>query len=464
MTQIKTLIPRLWQSAVGWSWLMNFLRVANVLLLLPLLSHYLSKPDMGFHFVLTNLFLFVPLLDLGFLPAISRSISYAMAGARELKAEGIGDRQDSHDGPNFTLLWELMFTTRALYRILAAGVLVFMGAWGTLAVSRRIHETSNVEWAWLAWGLTLVGCVFEMYSGWWSAYLRGLNKVLLAARIMAVAYLLRLAVACALLLMGAGLMSVPLATIVSSAFQRYVSRHYAMRFLRSQPAPGTDRRRIAALLRILWPNSWKVGVHCLSNVLVPLSATLLCTEFMGLAANSQLGLSQQVIGVVNGMASVWVQVKWPIIGQYLMKEDFISPRLILRNRIWLQMASFAIMVTVAIALTPWLLQTIRTDKTALPTGWFVALAALAFMEAHTSSWATFVSLGNRLPFLPITVAANIASVILSWLLLLNTSLGYGALILGPLGISLMVTSWRWPIEGARVLGTTWWKLMFRREL
>ena len=95
-----------------------------------------------------------------------------------------------------------------------------------------------------------------------------------------------------------------------------------------------------------------------------------------------------------------------------------------------------------------------------PMIWMVLLTLYTFAETHLSSWATFISLGNRLPFLPVTVLTNVASVGLSLVLLKFTSLGFGALVLGPLLAGAAHNYWRWPREGCRVLETSWTRLFF----
>src|SRR5882672_11427295 len=326
MTASHPFVSRLWGSAVVWSWAFNGLRLTSVLLLLPLLSHYLSEADFGFYYVLLNLVAVVPLLDLGFLSAINRSLSYAMGGASELHAHGMESVEQNQGAPNFSLLWKLMFTTRALYRYLALGVFIMLGVWGTFVAGMKIQETSNPGHAWLAWAVTLAGAVFEMYSGWWNTYLRGLNKVLISSRILTLAFALRLILASGLLMAGAGLLSVPLATFVSSFLQRQMSRRFTLAFLSAQSAPAPARGEVMALLRTLWPNSWRVGVHCLSNYLTPHANMILCLQALGLSANGQYGLSLQLVAVLQGMSAVWIQVKWPVMGQHLVRHEFDALR------------------------------------------------------------------------------------------------------------------------------------------
>lgn len=456
MSKLHHYWSRSWRSAVVWSWLFNGLRLAGVLILLPLLTRILSKPDMGFYMILQNLVTLVPLLDMGFLPAISRSISYAMAGTKELQAHGTEQPGGSSGQPNFPLLWRLLSTTRVLYQCLALFVLLAVGAWGTFAVGFKIHETSQPDTAWIAWALTLAGVVFEMYSGWWNTYLRGLNQVLASTRIQALSYLLRVLLSAVLLVGGAGLLAVPISALVSSFIQRSFSRRLALRFLAGKPSPTIPRSDVVQLLRTLWPNSWRIGVHCLSNsLLVNLNVTVLCPHLLGLEATGSYGLSLQIVTVMQGMASVWIQVKWPIIGQYISRHDWESLRRLFRQRLLLQYGTYLLMAVVAVPAAPVLLGMIKSDKTLIPSSWLIVLMMYGFAEMHFSSWATLVSLGNRLPFLPFTVATNIVGLSLTVFLFAYTDLEIGALVLGPFLAGLSHNYWRWPGEGCRQLHAGW---------
>src|SRR5512134_3860885 len=133
MADLRQTLTRIYSSAVMWSWVMNGLRLASGVLLLPLLLHYLSEADFGMYFVFLHLAALVPILDFGFSASIGRAVSYAMGGATELKADGFTPAEKS-SGPNRAMLWELLSTTRRLYGVLALATLVLVGVLGTLYV------------------------------------------------------------------------------------------------------------------------------------------------------------------------------------------------------------------------------------------------------------------------------------------------------------------------------------------
>src|SRR5208337_2709803 len=102
-------------------------------------------------------------------------------------------------------------------------------------VELRIGETSSPLITRLAWVATLVSTVFDIYSGWWAAYLRGLNEVRVAARIGVMALAIKFIISIALLLSGAGLLSIPIATLAGSVLQRHLARARTLSLLQGAP-------------------------------------------------------------------------------------------------------------------------------------------------------------------------------------------------------------------------------------
>ncbi len=142
---------------------------------------------------------------------------------------------------------------------------MILGVWGTYIVELRIHETPSPNVARVAWLITLIATVFNVYSSWAPVFLRGMDDVLTSVRITVLASLVRFVVAVGLLLGGAGLMSLPLGDLTGSLIQQVIARRTCLRRLRRQPAPA--KADVWQNLRIMWPNSWRQGLLSLGSYL-----------------------------------------------------------------------------------------------------------------------------------------------------------------------------------------------------
>jgi O-antigen/teichoic acid export membrane protein len=455
----ELLVQRVFGSAVGWSWVFNGLRLAAGLLLLPLVLRILSDADFGMYCVFLSISAMVPLVDFGFGPTIGRFVSYAMGGATSLQAHGVS--MDTHgSAPNFALLWQLLYTTRRLYRYMTLAVLVVLGLWGTYLVELRIDQTSSLLLTRIAWGVTLAAALFDIYSNWWVVYLRNLNQVVVSTQIAAAGMVLRVALAVVLLLSGFGLISLPLSSLVGSALQRFFARRKVLAILGAHPAPST--LRTDEQFKVLWPNTWRLGLQLLGNYLATYGNTAVCTHFFGLPITGHYGLSMQLIEIAIGMAVVWTSVKWPIISQYRARHDLAAIRAMLWPRVWLQNITYIILALAVLALGPWLLRLIGSGKHMLPLPWMIVLAANGFCILQFNLWGTLISIENRLPYLWPTLATSVLSLAFSLALIQFTALGVGALVLGPFLAGILFNYWYWPFYSARNLGTSLIRFLLTR--
>jgi len=457
----KNLFKRAWNTAVLWSWGFSFLRLASVLILLPLLTR-LPAADFGFYYLLLSIVAITPLIDLGFSASVERGVSYAMAGATHLRPEGppVGETSGN---PNFALFWKLVRTARVFYRGLTLLLLVVLGGFGTYIVSQSAPATTHPGLAWTAWWVALLNAGFEVYASWWNVVLRGMNHVVTGTRILCLGYALKLILSAVLLIFGYGVLSVFAAGLISSAVIRSLSRSKVLRVAPPADTASLPRREMIGLLKTLWPNSWRIGLQLISTYAMALVLMLICKQKFQLAGAGQYGFSLNIAAVVQAIASVWVVVKWPMINQMRSRNDVTGIYRLLWGRIWLETLTFMLLAALAIVVTPLLLKIGGFQKEVLPSPWFLVLLVNAFLETQMIIWGTFLTTGNRVPTLWPIVGSNALTVLLVVLLLEKTSIGIGVLALAPLICGALFNYWYWPRMGPRDVGSTWLRYMFRPQ-
>src|SRR5688572_21708571 len=193
-------VRRVWNTAVFWTWIFNVLRFASGILIFPLLYHFLSEPDLDMYalfFVLTG---FLLSFDQMFAVTISRNVGYAMRGITDIRAQGIAVMEEKDLQPNAVLLGQLLSATRQIYRYLAVAILLLLSGGGTLLLLPYFGQTSNPAVARAAWVITIISACLELYTGYWVVFLRGLNQVVLSARLSSFVYGVRLVLSAGLLL------------------------------------------------------------------------------------------------------------------------------------------------------------------------------------------------------------------------------------------------------------------------
>lgn len=452
------LFARATKTAVLWYWMFNVLRLSSSVLLLPLLFGCLSKPDFGMYLVFAVLSAIVPILDFGLAPNVERNVAYAMAGAKELRSMGMSETLGTGI-PNIPLLWTLFRTVRSLYRRLAIVGFLILGAVGTWAVSIHVAETTWPTGTWIAWFISLVAAISEIYLGWWTNFLIGMNQPLSAARFATVGYSLNLLLACIMLKTGFGLLSVPISSLISSLLQRTLNRKATLKILGNFPETG-DGSDVANLLRTLWPNIWRMGSLLLANY-VTVNLIVFIPMF-GLVTNAEYLLSVRLITAVQTISATWVYVKWPRIAQLNNLGGISQMETILWPRFWLQTLTFFALATCVVSLGPILLHRYFPDKQMLSLPWLGLLVLNTFFQMNFTFWTTLLWMQNRIPsFIP-TIITQVAALGLLTLMITTTNLGVGAFILAPLVCGVIFNYWFWWLEGARMLKTTVPGFLFRR--
>jgi O-antigen/teichoic acid export membrane protein len=442
-------------SAVIWSWMFNGLRLSSALVLLPLLMAVLPDAEFGMYYVFLALAGAAPMMDFGFGLSVERNLSYAVGGAKSLQAQGVGGGSGAGGGANQALMAEVVWSARGLYRWLTLGAMVLLLVVGTWMVGLRVEETVDARWTWMAWGVHLVATSLEIYSGYWVAVLRGLNRVTLAARWLSVAYGTKLVLSVALLLGGAGLMAVPLAGLTAGILLRWgVGREVHRRVPRLGEVGGGTGVRAGGLLRILWPNSWRLGLQMMALFLSANTSVWLCTHYFGLTMTGRFGLSVQVMNLAIGLAEVWTSVKWPQIAQWRIRGDAESMRRVLRPRYGLLVLTYLFLAGGAVTLGPWLLELLGTDKTMLDRVWLWFLMVESLGRLNFGFWTTLIATENRIPALWPLVGTHVLGVVGAVVWVGGLGGGVEALVLTPLVLGSLFNFWWWSRVGVRMLGVS----------
>lgn len=450
-------LRRLNESAVVWAWVFNFLRMSSGVLLLPLLLRTLSEPDLGMYYVFLMLVSLMPILDQAFSFNIARFVGFALGGAVEIRALGVHPAPAGSE-PNYQLTWNLLHATQRLYLWVAVGTTAVLGFIGWFMVAGRVDETTYPPLTWLAAGLALLAAGAEIYSVWWNAFLRGLNRVRDSVIVLSVGYGVKLALSIAFLLLGLGLAAVPVAGIAGALVQRSLSKRHCLAALPDEAGEAV-RLRVGDLLTKLWPTSWRVGLQLLSGYALINGLSFLCLDHFGLETSARFGISWQVMMMVQGMAGAFTGVVWPRVAQLRARGDVVAIRRLLGPKILRQSFGYLLMAGALVILGQTGLDLLGSGKHLLPRSLLALMALNVGLEMQFSVWTTLLATENRVPSLWPTVATNAAALSGAYAAVVLCSRGVEVLVLAPLLCGGVFNYWFWPWRGARNVQTTWLRFM-----
>ncbi|HMO65058.1 MAG TPA: hypothetical protein PKE47_07530 [Verrucomicrobiota bacterium] len=449
------LLARAWASATAWTWAQNGLRLGGGLVTLALLVRFLPKAELGMFYVFLALTAFLWVLDGAVSANLSRYLSYALGGADALRPTGMAPPRPGA-APNWPLVGELLGAIAWLYRRFAGLCGLLLLAAGTPMIWPLLPQTGSAAWSATAWAATVAAAAVDVQASASLTALRGLDRVRDAAQIATLSLALRPVLLALFLIADAGLLALPAATLLTAGLAMFTGRRRLAGWLRDATTMAGPARPAAsrALLAVLWPNTWRVGVKLLSLYLANLALVHFCTRRLGLSGVAAYGLTVQLGNLAHGFASAWTLVKLPAAAQLRAAGRVADLRRLLWPRVWLQDLSFVAAAAGIVFAGPWLLRTLGTDQELLPQPWLLVFLVNGFLWMGFSFWTFLITTENRVPSLWPTVATSGVTILLAGGLLHGTELGLGALVLAPLLAGLAFNYWYWPASGARSLGTS----------
>ena len=112
-----------------WSYLGYFLQICSNVILLPLILANITSTELGLWYTFTSVGILVNLLDMGFSPTLTRNITYAWSGAKDIQKEGAEISSDNSE-PNYLLLNNILYACKKInmtISLMAILVLLFAG-------------------------------------------------------------------------------------------------------------------------------------------------------------------------------------------------------------------------------------------------------------------------------------------------------------------------------------------------
>jgi O-antigen/teichoic acid export membrane protein len=410
-------------------------RVGANLLLVPILLLKLSEKDLALWWAFLALGAFAFLADFGFGQAILRVYSYLWAGAEDFETEGV-PASDKHRPPNFVRLAQLNATVRYLYRQLSLIGLSCLAIGGTLFLRKSVGQSGHPMEIWLCWAGFVVIIGYNLMTSQWGLACQGVNRmreVQMAALVSSIGYVVT---AAALLLAGAGLVSVVAATFVRAAILHFYCRRI---YNRAVPAVHSSVSADVAMLKRLWPNAWKfgilsVGAYCVSN-----SQVLVSTRLLGSATTASVGLTVTVGGFAGSLAMLWLAVKWPQITILRTQGRLEEMALLFARRLGLVMGSFVALAAVILFLGNALLAWKGTHARLLPTPYLALYLLYLAQQILYGQFGALAHTENVVPFFRIALCTGVTVLLASFVL--TRFFGLWGLFVAPLVTELSYSSW-----------------------
>ena len=260
-------------------------------------------------------------------------------------------------------------------------------------------------------------------------------------------------VAIGLIYAGLGLTAIVSAQLLSYIIKRTLSRRVFFTREMKAALQGAQEQDYKAILRVITPNSLRVGLTNLGGFVVTKSALFIGSAFLPLAEIASFGVTMQVIDVMARCGSVMYQSYIPRLAQCRAERDMAA----LRRYYWLSVAALVTIYLVGgaafVLLGDWAIGFLRSETTFLCTSMLCAVLVISLLEQNHVLAATFIMADNKIPFMWPSLISGAATIVLLLVMLGPIGMGLWGMILAPGIAQLAYQNWRWPSMVIRELGT-----------
>lgn len=430
---------------VLWGYASTIFSVGAGLILLPFILHKMSAETVGVWNIFQTITALVFLLDMGFRPSFARNLSYIFSGVRNLQTTGVEQVLSPDATTDYSLLKGTIHAMRTFYRWIALGVLVLLLTAGTAYFYFILQKYSGDRTdAMIAWIILVVVNCYNIYTLYYDSLLTGKGYIKRSQQIIIIGQATYLTVAIILIYAGFGLTAIVSAQLLSYIIKRVLSRRVFYTPEMREALAEAGEQDYKAILRVITPNSLRMGFTNLGGFVVNKSAILIGSAFLPLASIAAYGITMQVIDIMARCGAIMYQTYIPRLSQCRAQRDYAGLR---RYYLWSVAALFAIYLVGGAAfviLGDPLLSILRSDTHFLPATMLACILFISLLEQNHVLAATFIMADNKVPFMWPSLISGAATILLLWIMLAVGGWGLWGMILAPGIAQLAYQNWKWP--------------------
>ena len=437
-------LSRLMESPSAWAVLATTMRMGSGVILLPLLLRNISPEEVGVWYIFQSLGIITILFDFGLGGTITRAASALWAGAKCIISQGLPSGGTA--APNIAELGYLLGVTRKLYQyivIVILLVLTMLSPWFVFSGDIAAHTSGVVTWAW--WGY-IVGAALGLRINGELVFLSGVGAMRQAQLVTVISQLIYLVISVVLVTYTKSIAGLVIAQLISICFSWFAVR----RFLDSRiTAARVGTPEVINALRVLWPNTWRLGVVSVGAYFINNATLLICALRFDVLTAGSYGLSLQLFSILYSLSITLINVQLPSFvamrtaGQYALLRSRFGVVLLVAGFIFL-CGGVAV-----IGFGQHILIFFGSETKILGSSMLLILGITKFLEFNHSSFSILVMTENRVPFVWPSIVSGLFIVVICWIV--SSSWGLWALILVPACIQAAFNNWWTVVIGLRSL-------------
>lgn len=434
-----------------WSYIGYFFTLFTNVIILPFVMKLVPTKELGLWYTFLSVGQLVNIFDNTFTLSVSRNLTYAWSGMKEIRAEGFDKEElNGKEGPNYRLLISLVATCRAIFGTISLIALALLLTGGTAYIGYTAKEIGRNIWL-IAWCIYSLGVFLNLFYSYWLTGLRGIGAIKQAQVANVFAKGTQIVLSLVGLFMGGGIIALSISFFVSGLVLRVAAKHSFMKYEGIEEANRKYRKQvkrdeIRENFKKIWFNAKKNGLNGIATFAITQSTTLICSAYLGLDETASYGLCLQIITAVAGVAMIYFNTVKPKmtelkIGGEETKEDFIKCASLSITIYWLMyLAEMIVLVTIGLPV----LGLLKSD-TAIPLAMISFMGFYLFLENNHSMFCGIIEMSNYVPYLKASLISGSSVVVGEFIVGRFTHIGiiYGLMFVQFI-VQLCYNNWKWP--------------------
>ncbi len=432
------------QKDIFWSYLNYGSNILSNMIVLLFAIAILPEKELGMWYTFQSVGAIVQLIDFGFLPCITRNISFAWAGANELKKTGV---PTEYGDTNYGLLKQIICSSKYLYLFMAVIVLFLGGILGT-AYILSIAENIDFNYLIISWFVYVVSIACNIYFGYWTGCLQGVGAIKENNEAKVLSFISLIITTIFFLYCSFGLSAMAGGYFISGIVYRLTAKkkfsmQNGIKENNVLSWKGVKKNDVKRILSTIWPTSWRAGLNSIGTYFITQGNTLLCSAFLGLSATATYGLSLQICTAITTVAKILLTSFQPQLVELNLKRDYKKVRKLLGM---IMVSYWCVVILGGIVLLTFGIPIINVLKpeTALPKSVVLYMLIYLALEGNHSCFGVYLTTKNEVPFVRAGIISAILVFCFSLLLVWKTNWGIWALMIGQSTVQLAYNNWKWP--------------------
>ena len=433
-------------SKFTWSYLASFLRITSSILIYPIILDHLSVEEVGIWGIF-QVFIFLGLIvDFGFNSSFSRNFSYAYAGSTTVQSQGVSITKQAHE--NGVLLKRLIHSTQRFYSALSILFLILMIPLGSCYILTLVDNNTGINSSLIlaSWLILAISIAYGLYTHRYEAILVGKNMITIVKKAQVLGSISYLLLAFFSAFSDYTILALCIAHLVSNIVIRYVYYYGGYKIELNRLGYNKYTQPPHGILDKIAPNAIKTGITSIGGFLVTKSGVLMAGLYLPLKDVAVFTLSQQAVGVLAGLSSVYIKTILPSLNAYRINENLTAIRAEFYKSTIIILIVFVCGGIGLVYIGDDLLDLLTQDIDFLKKEYLTFLIVISLLESNHSAAGLFLTTKNVIPFFLPSIFSGIATLLLLFVFLDLFQMGLISLILAPGIVQFLYQNWKWPLE------------------